>query len=77
MQARATQDTPQRRALDWFNFFLADVRDGLGPYLAVYLFTEQKWDEGRIGVGIRTGANLVPDNPVGTIGFADYLAEIT
>ena len=32
---------------------------------------------GRIGAGIRTGANLVPDNPVGTIGFADYLAEIT
>ena len=32
---------------------------------------------GRIGAGIRTGANLAPDNPVGTIGFADYLAEIT
>ena len=32
---------------------------------------------GRIGAGIRTGANLVPDNPVGTVGFAEYLAEIT
>jgi uncharacterized protein YbjT (DUF2867 family) len=32
---------------------------------------------GRLGAGIRTGANLVLDNPVGTIGFADYLAEIT
>ena len=27
------------RALDASNFFLADVRDGLGPYLAVYLLT--------------------------------------
>ena len=38
------------RALDAANFFLADVRDGLGPYLAVYLLTEQHWDEARIGV---------------------------
>jgi uncharacterized protein YbjT (DUF2867 family) len=32
---------------------------------------------GRIVAGYRTGANLAPDNPIGTIGFADYLAEIT
>ena len=32
---------------------------------------------GRIVAGYRTGANLAPDNPVGTIGYADYLAEIT
>jgi uncharacterized protein YbjT (DUF2867 family) len=32
---------------------------------------------GPIGAGFRAGANLVPDNPIGTIGFADYLAEIT
>jgi uncharacterized protein YbjT (DUF2867 family) len=32
---------------------------------------------GRIVAGYRTGANLAPDNPVGTIGFADYLAETT
>jgi len=32
------------RALDAANFFLADVRDGLGPYLAVYLLTEQRWE---------------------------------
>jgi uncharacterized protein YbjT (DUF2867 family) len=30
---------------------------------------------GRIAAGYRTGANLAPDNPVGTIGFAEYLAE--
>jgi uncharacterized protein YbjT (DUF2867 family) len=32
---------------------------------------------GRIVGCYRSGANLAPDNPVGTIGFADYLAEIT
>jgi hypothetical protein len=30
---------------------------------------------GRIVAGYREGANLVPDNPVGTIDFAGYLAE--
>lgn len=30
---------------------------------------------GRIVAGYRSGANLAPDNPVGTIGFQDYLAE--
>ena len=29
---------------------------------------------GRIVAGYRSGANLAPDNPVGTIGFQDYLA---
>jgi uncharacterized protein YbjT (DUF2867 family) len=31
---------------------------------------------GRIVAAYRTGANLAPDNPLGTVGFADYLAEI-
>jgi len=30
---------------------------------------------GRIIAGYRAGANLAPDNPVGTIDFAEYLAE--
>jgi uncharacterized protein YbjT (DUF2867 family) len=30
---------------------------------------------GRIVAGYRTGANLAPDNPVGTISFPDYLTE--
>jgi hypothetical protein len=37
------------RALDAANFTLADVRDGLGPYLAIDLLTGQHWDEARIG----------------------------
>jgi predicted MFS family arabinose efflux permease len=38
------------RALDALNFFLADVRGGLGPYLAVYLLTVRQWNEAEIGV---------------------------
>jgi hypothetical protein len=37
------------RSLDALNFFLADVRQGLGPYLAIYLLTERDWAEDRIG----------------------------
>jgi hypothetical protein len=28
-------------SLDGLNFILADVRQGLGPYLAIYLLTER------------------------------------
>jgi MFS family permease len=39
-----------RAALDWLNFFLADVKDGLGPFLAIFLMSSQHWDAGMIGV---------------------------
>src|SRR5690348_9580755 len=57
------------RALDAVNFFLADVRDGLGPYLAVYLLTEQRWDEARIGVvmSVATAAGILAQTPAGAL----------
>jgi hypothetical protein len=57
------------RGLDAANFFLADVRDGLGPYLAIYLLTEQKWDEARIGIvmSIATLAGIVAQTPAGAL----------
>src|SRR5262245_64183205 len=57
------------RALDAANFFLADVRDGLGPYLAVYLLAEQKWDEASIGVvmSIATIAGILAQTPAGAL----------
>lgn len=42
--------------LAWLNFFIADVRDGLGPYLGVYL-KEQSFLESQIGF-IMTFASL-------------------
>ena len=58
-----------RRPLDALNFFLADVRDGLGPYLAIYLLTEQKWDEASIGIvmSIATSAGILAQTPAGAL----------
>jgi MFS family permease len=57
------------RALDAANFFLADVRDALGPYLAVYLLTERQWDAASIGVvmSIATVASIVAQTPAGAL----------
>src|ERR1700743_1706601 len=56
-------------ALHAANFFLADVRDGLGPYLAIYLLTEQKWDEAHIGIvmSIATIAGIAAQTPAGAL----------
>ncbi len=39
-------------ALDWLNFLMADVQNGLGPYLAVFLKGARHWDAGDIGVAM-------------------------
>jgi MFS family permease len=56
-------------ALDAANFFLADVRQGLGPYLAIYLLTEQKWDEAHIGIvmSVATIAGILAQTPAGAL----------
>jgi MFS family permease len=36
-------------ALDWLNFFLADVRGGLGAYVNVFLLTKAQWSQAAIG----------------------------
>ena len=57
------------RALDAGNFFLADVRDALGPYLAVYLLTEREWDAASIGLvmSISTIAGILAQTPSGAL----------
>lgn len=37
------------RSLDAVNFLLADVRGALGPYLNVFLITEQDWSQTEVG----------------------------
>jgi predicted MFS family arabinose efflux permease len=58
-----------KRPLDALNFFLADVRDGLGPYLAIYLLTVQHWDEASIGVALSVGgvAGILAQTPAGAL----------
>ncbi|MGA7807068.1 MFS transporter [Bradyrhizobium sp.] len=71
MPADPQRDQAKRagRALDAANFFLADVRQGLGPYLAIYLLTEQKWDEARIGIvmSVATIAGILAQTPAGAL----------
>jgi MFS family permease len=57
------------RSLDALNFFLADVRDGLGPYLAIYLLTERRWDEASIGavMSVAAIAGILAQTPAGAL----------
>src|SRR6202011_3304659 len=41
-------------ALDWLNFFLADVRGGLGAYVNVFLLTNAHWSQAAIGAVLST-----------------------
>ena len=60
--------TRREGALDALNFFLADVRDGLGPYLAIYLLSVQKWDAASIGfvMSIAGVATILAQTPAGS-----------
>ncbi len=40
------------RKLLALNFFSADVRDGLGPYMAIYLGSMLQWKPGKIGIAL-------------------------
>src|SRR4051794_18348162 len=44
--------SPSLRALDALNFFLADVRDGMGPFLGTFLRVHRQWDAGRVGIAL-------------------------
>lgn len=67
MRRQPSPSTSAGGALDWLNFFLADIRDGLGPYLAIYLLTVQKWDAASIGYVMTVGglAAIVAQTPAG------------
>ena len=57
------------RALDWANFFLSDVRDGIGPYLGVYLLAAHRWDASSIGVAMSAMAiaTVMAQTPAGAL----------
>jgi MFS family permease len=40
------------KGLDWVNLFMADVKDGVGVYLSVYLLTVRNWKPDEIGLVI-------------------------
>lgn len=55
MEYRSGQDRPSPRSLrglDGVTFLMADVRDGVGPYLSVFLKGAEHWDAGAIGIAM-------------------------
>jgi MFS family permease len=55
-------------ALEWLNFFLADVQTGLGPFLAAYL-AASGWNPERVGLTLTLGGvvTVVLQTPAGAI----------
>lgn len=57
------------RALDGLNFFLADVRDGMGPFLGTFLRNVHQWDAGRVGIALAASqiGTLLAQTPAGAL----------
>ena len=57
------------QALDYLNLFLADVRDGVGPYLNIYLKASQHWDPAAIGIATAASsiATVIAQTPAGAL----------
>ena len=67
----STPPTPSKQtrwALDWLNFFLADVQTGVGPFLAIYL-AGFKWDQQQVGTALTVGgiAGILSQAPAGAL----------
>jgi MFS family permease len=68
---RPPRDGNAGRTLDALNLFLADVRDGLGPYLAIYLLAVRGpahgWNEATVGLVLTIAGivGLVSQTPAG------------
>jgi len=70
MPSTHSRSSPSLRALDWRNFYLADVQTGLGPFLAAHL-SASGWNPARVGyaltfqgmvtVGFQTPAGAIVD----------------
>jgi MFS family permease len=56
------------RAIEWLNFFLADVQTGLGPFLAAYL-ASSGWNPGRVGYALTFGGlvTVAVQTPAGAV----------
>ena len=66
---RAESSAGEVPALDWLNFFLADVRSGLGPFLAIFLMDAHHWKPGRIGLIMTVAglATVLAQTPAGAL----------
>jgi MFS family permease len=69
MQKKRRPSKKSLRALDYLNVFLADVRDGVGPYLSIYLKASQHWNPAQIGIAMSasTIATVIAQTPAGAL----------
>ncbi len=67
MEARPTTRR-SLRAIEWSNFFLADVQTGLGPFLAAYLVASG-WNAGSVGYVLTFGGlvTVAMQTPAGAV----------
>jgi MFS family permease len=57
------------RALDGLNFFLADVRAGMGPFLGTFLRDSHHWDAGQVGIALAASqiGTVLAQTPAGAV----------
>ena len=72
MDADSGRPSPSKRSLlglDGLNFLMADVRDGVGPFLSVYLKGSQHWPAGPIGIAMAANsfAAAISQIPAGLV----------
>ncbi|WP_445630404.1 MFS transporter [Nostoc sp. DSM 114167] len=69
MQKERRPSKKSLRSLDYLNVFLADVRDGVGPYLSIYLKASANWNPAQIGLAmsVSTIATVIAQTPAGAL----------
>jgi MFS family permease len=57
------------RALDWVNFFLADVETGVGPFMATYFVSARHWNPAQVGyvLAAQKIASVLAQTPAGSL----------
>ena len=68
MAVRSTESKAfNPRSLDAVNFLLSDVRGAMGPYLNVFLVTQQHWSQSQVGVVTTISGllGLIVQTPIG------------
>lgn len=69
MNVAAPGSARSLRALEWLNAIVADVRAGVGPYLAIYLRANRHWDPAHIGLAMSAMdlASVLGNTPAGAL----------
>ncbi|MEH2032277.1 MAG: MFS transporter [Nostoc sp.] len=69
MQKQRRLSKESLRSLDYLNVFLADVRDGVGPYLSIYLKASANWNPAQIGLAMSASAiaTVIAQTPAGAL----------